>query len=338
MVGGLQARGKGIGRTKISAARRFGQKIITLMSSLGKTVDVEKRRGIFRHLVPYFGKTLPAKFYRETSSFIAGLERVHPLIEGIYKPAWSSYALSVASMLKSPYSDKISFNVDRSWSILYSPKVGGLDLAQNAALVRCMTDQEPVLVMQQISDKQHRTGAHHRLLGLGLILNFDPSRQLFQIRGLHWEEISRYVDEPLTDELLPTALRLEALEDWAPFLKEDRAIYRASRIRRDRAFREVVLENYDSTCAVTGQKFVYENHTEADAAHIIAKDVDGTDDPRNGLALSKTAHWAFDLGVFTISDQYEIIVHPNANRAAATRFPILEMDRRKVFLSALSEW
>lgn len=302
------------------------------MSFLGNAADLEKRRDIFRRLVPYFGKTLPAKFYRETGSHISGLDGVHPLIEGIYKPAWSNYALSVASMIKSPYHDVVSYNPDHSWTISYSPKAGGLDVAQNAALVRCMTDRQPVLVLRQISGKGHREGARHRLLGLGLILNFDPARQLFQIRGLHWEEISQFTNEPLTDELLPTALRLEALEEWTPFLNEDKVVYRVNRAKRDGAFREVVLENYESTCAVTGQKFVYENVVEADAAHIIGKDVNGTDDPRNGVALSKTAHWAFDLGIFTISDQYEIIVHPNAGGATVKNFPIVEMDRKKIHL------
>jgi len=119
-------------------------------SFIGKTADLEKRRSVFRSLVPYFGKTLPAKFYQKTATQIPGVERVHPFIEGIYKPAWSKYTLSVASMLESPYSDQVSYNPDRSWSILYSPKAGGLDIAQNAALVRCMTDHEPVLVIPSL--------------------------------------------------------------------------------------------------------------------------------------------------------------------------------------------
>jgi hypothetical protein len=242
-------------------------------SFLAKEADLDKRRSVFRSLVPYFGKTLPARFYQKTATQIPGVERVHPLIEGIFKPAWSNYALSVASMLESPYRDKVSYNSDGSWSILYSPKAGGLDIAQNAALVRCMTDREPVLVMRQVSDKRVREGARHQLLGLGLIVGFDHGKDLFQIRGLLWDEISRVLGETLNDELLPTALRLEALEQWSPFLKKDRAIYHVSRPKRERAFRDVDLENYNNTCSATGQKFVYEKQIEADAAHIIAKDV-----------------------------------------------------------------
>jgi hypothetical protein len=71
------------------------------------------------------------------------------------------------------------------------------------------------------------------------------------------------------------------------------------------SFRDIVLSNYGFTCAVTGQRFRRGKMIEAEAAHIIGKDVLGTDDPRNGLALSRTVHWAFDDGLFTISAEYE---------------------------------
>ena len=56
-------------------------------------------------------------------------------------------------MLKSPYHDQTHFHPDGTWWMNYSPKVGGMALAANAALIRCMTDSEPLLVLKQISDK-----------------------------------------------------------------------------------------------------------------------------------------------------------------------------------------
>src|SRR5438552_1365052 len=138
----------------------------------------------------------------------------------------------------------------------------------------------------------------------------------------------------LSDHLLQTALRLESLEQWTPFVAEDRAVYRVSRQKRDAAFRAIVLGNYGHTCAVTGQRFYSARHVEADGAHIIGKEVRGTDDPRNGIALSKSAHWAFDRGLFTISDQYEVIVNPKISSARTARFPAIELDRRKILLPA----
>jgi putative restriction endonuclease len=122
------------------------------------------------------------------------------------------------------------------------------------------------------------------------------------------------------------------LEAWTPFVAEDRAVYQVSRQKRDAAFGDIVLENYGFTCAVTGQRFHSPNHIEAEGAHIIAKDVRGTDDPRNGIALSKSIHWAFDRGIFTISDQFEVVVNPKARAANIANFPLLEMDRRPIQL------
>jgi hypothetical protein len=294
--------------------------------------EIAERRGIFRDLVPYFGTMQPADFFRHTSVYVPSVARVHPLIEGIYKPAGFLDPLSISSMLKSQYGDQVFHNPDRTWWINYSPKEGGMDIAVNAGLARCMTDHEPVLVLRQVSDKTSAEGARHRLLGLGFLESYDAKANLFRIRGLEWDETSALLGIGLPDDLVETALRLESLEEWTPFVAEDRAVYRVSGQKRDAAFRSIVLANYGYTCAVTGQRFHSPHHIEADGAHIIGKDVRGTDDPRNGIALSKSAHWAFDRGLFTISDQYEIMVNPKLSNVSVARFPALEMNRHKILL------
>jgi HNH endonuclease len=135
-----------------------------------------------------------------------------------------------------------------------------------------------------------------------------------RLRGLHIEEVIRYLygESRLADDLVETAVRLEALEDWTAVVQEERAVYRVNRLTRDAAFRDVVLANYGYTCAVTGLRFRRGAYVEAEAAHIIGKEARGPDDPRNGLALSRTAHWAFDHGIFTLSDDYEVTIHDRA--------------------------
>jgi hypothetical protein len=298
------------------------------------TNEISERHQIFRALLPYFGTIQRAGFFRRTSQYVLSIERINPLIEGIYKPAGSEYALSISSMLKSPYSDQIFYNPDRTWWLKYSPKIGPMEHAMNASLVRCMTDHEPVLVLRQVSDKASAEGARHRLLGLGFVESFDASANVFRIRGLEWDETSALLGIGLPDDLVETALRLESLEEWTPFVAEDRPVYRVSRQKRDAAFRNIVSANYGYTCAVTGQRFFSAHHVEADGAHIIGKEVRGTDDPRNGIALSKSAHWAFDRGLFTIADQYEVILNPKISDASMARFAALELDRRKILLPA----
>lgn len=173
------------------------------------------------------------------------------------------------------------------------------------------------------------------LLGLGYIENFDVTAELFRVRGLTFDEVAAVTGIGLSeesDDLIEAALRLESLEEWVPFAAEDRAVYKISREKRDSAFRTIVLSNYEHTCAVTGQRFKSPRHVEADGAHIIGKEVAGTDDPRNGIALSKSVHWAFDRGIFTISNQYEVIVNPKVADASTDKFPVIEMNRKKILL------
>ena len=289
---------------------------------------------VFRRLAPYFGKTVSAQFIKRTSEVVPGVERVHNLIEGIYKPSNSNHALTIASMLKNPYADRLEYNSDRTWFFHYSPKAGSLDSAVNRSLFNCMRDSEPVLVIKQISDKTHRLGTRYKLLGLGLLEAFDTQEHLFRIREVTIDAFQAQVNpnELLSDDLIETALQLEALEAWSPFVAEDRAVYQVSKVKREAAFRRIVLDNYSNTCAVTRSKFRCNELVEAQAAHIITKEVNGTDDPRNGIAMSHTVHWAFDKGIFTISDQYEVIVHPKAVKADSQNFGLLDFHGQKIAL------
>lgn len=47
----------------------------------------------------------------------------------------------------------------------------------------------------------------------------------------------------LEDDLVETALQLEALEEWSPYVSEDRAIYKVSQQKRDAAFRNIFHSN-----------------------------------------------------------------------------------------------
>jgi hypothetical protein len=297
--------------------------------------QIKERWNIFRALTPYFGRTVTARFIQRTREVLAKVNRIHPLIEGIYKPKDQDYCLSIASMLKNPYSDQAGYNSDGSWFFHYSPKSGSLESAVNQSLFNCMKGGEPVITIKQLTDKKSPLGTTYRLLGLGLIERFDSKDRLFRIRQVTIEEIQSRLNpkgELLADDLIETALQLEALERWSPFVAEERAVYRVSKVKRDGAFRRIILDNYNETCSVTGSKFVQGSIVEAEAAHVIGKDANGTDDPRNGIALSHTAHWAFDMGLFTISDQFEVIVHPHAKEADHQLFPIIAKDRKSILL------
>jgi len=150
------------------------------------------------------------------------------------------------------------------------------------------------------------------------------------VRPISIEDFNRIVDLGLQDEspLLPrrdilvegsaSALREEA----TPFLhaERERVTYYSSRAVRDRVFRRIVLDAYDCRCAVTGLKFINGGgRAEVEAAHIKPVEQNGPDDVRNGIALSGTAHWMFDRGLISLSDDLDVLVSRQVNDAESVR-------------------
>lgn len=83
---------------------------------------------------------------------------------------------------------------------------------------------------------------------------------------------------------------------------------------RDKAFRQAVLDAYECRCAVTGWKLINGGgRAEVEAAHIRPVEERGPDSIQNGLALSGTAHWMFDRGLISLSDDLEILISRQVN-------------------------
>jgi putative restriction endonuclease len=98
---------------------------------------------------------------------------------------------------------------------------------------------------------------------------------------------------------------------------EDAVVADATRFRpapeserkRDAKFSFRVLPAYDFTCALTRYRMVtIDGMTAVDAAHIHQFKKGGPNVPANGIALSKTAHWLFDRGYWSLTDDYLVLV------------------------------
>ena len=84
---------------------------------------------------------------------------------------------------------------------------------------------------------------------------------------------------------------------------------RAVRIARSAVFKEMVSKAYSNKCAVTGESLRSPDGSyECEAAHIVPRSRLGADDVRNGLALTRRLHWAFDKGLFSFDEQRRVIV------------------------------
>ena len=103
----------------------------------------------------------------------------------------------------------------------------------------------------------------------------------------------------------------------------------SNRIVRDAAFRGLVLDAYENTCAVTGLCIINgQGKVETNAAHIKPVADDGPDIVRNGLALSATCHWAFDRHLLSLTDDGELI----SSRELPRRFRrLLPADGERIY-------
>jgi putative restriction endonuclease len=147
------------------------------------------------------------------------------------------------------------------------------------------------------------------------------------VRPLSSEDFNRIISIGLREDA-PELPRVDVYEDFGqaagfsdapqtPFVFEqerNRVLELTNKTVRKRLFRRLVLHAYDKRCAITGLKLINGGgRAEVDAAHIRPVESNGPDILANGIALSGTAHWMFDRGLISISDDLEIMISRQAN-------------------------
>ena len=81
------------------------------------------------------------------------------------------------------------------------------------------------------------------------------------------------------------------------------------KVARSRAFVKLVGDYYSGKCCLCGQGLMLSaGKWETEAAHIVPRGKEGADDARNGLALCRTHHWAFDQGMWGIMPDGKVII------------------------------
>ena len=126
------------------------------------------------------------------------------------------------------------------------------------------------------------------------------------------------------------------IKPTVPEIREYEEFYRASiQIGRDARFRiEVVVLAYEHTCALTGYRLTtLEMGSIVDAAHIHAFSDSRSNDPRNGLALSKNAHWQFDRGLWSLNNDYRVLLNREKFiEEGAPGLRLADFEGRRIFL------
>ncbi|MFD1599345.1 HNH endonuclease [Halobellus rarus] len=191
------------------------------------------------------------------------------------------------------------------------------ETAANKALIDAIEDPLPIYLFtstEGIDDYEYR--------GLVEVQDYeyvsDGARMVyrFQIKRLgisSWEGYQR------------TASEVEETTREPPSLTENSTEYTTAESKvRSSVFARKVKQRYDYRCAACGaRRFSPEGNPEVEAAHIYPKSEDGPDDLRNGIALCKLHHWAFDRGWFSVDDDLGIIVREDAEQVVPEEIAIL---------------
>jgi predicted restriction endonuclease len=302
----------------------------------------DKRVRAFLALSKLTGQSLTAEFVRHTGRQFpeAELATLHNFYEGIFKPARDPYALCIWSRSAlgaepEEYPDEFFPLAEGTWILKYAAKKGSLEIAANRSLMNCLRDKIPVLVIVTERPDGLQKHKRYRFLGPALIEDFDPATRRFSLRGASQMVADQIVDTARTEDQLILGLRNGVV---LPFqVHEERAEYMVRRDVREAAFRRVVLEQYNFFCAVCDSKFLLRDQksgfvTEAEAGHIISVQERGPDDPRNGISFCKRHHWAFDEGLFTLTDIRKVKVSPVVMTAERKKFDLEEYDGENVRL------
>lgn len=103
--------------------------------------------------------------------------------------------------------------------------------------------------------------------------------------------------------------------------------------KRDKAFRGVIMRLYDYTCATCRLRVITLNgETAVEAAHIIPFSISHDDNIGNGISLCKLHHWAFEIGLISINDKFQIIVSKSFEESGNEAFLLRRLQTQPILL------
>jgi putative restriction endonuclease len=252
------------------------------------TADESIRRAVFEWLTEQrelHGEALPR---RALEAFQLEGFRV-PLLgpQGIWKPAACELPISVATIVRGPYSDTFD---NRTGTLRYAYRGSDPEHRDNRGLRRVMRERVPIVYFHAVEPGSY-VAAYPTF-----VVRDDPAALMFTMQV---DDLSA----ALTAAAIPGAY-----DDGAG---EARRAYVTRTVRQrlhQVVFRERVIRAYQQRCALCSLR-----HQELlDAAHITPdSDPDGEPIVSNGVALCKLHHAAFDGLFFAIRPDYFIEVRPS---------------------------
>ena len=147
--------------------------------------------------------------------------------------------------------------------------------------------------------------------------NYNNNNYFYEIKSqILNESLSEYQQEIL---LIKTKIDSEEFQE---------EIYIRSNI-----FKKEIPKIYNYSCCISGLRIdVIDNISVVDACHIIPFSEGYNDSITNGIALCPNLHRAFDRGLITINEQFQVIVNNNFSEPTSSPYSIKQFDKQFINL------
>jgi putative restriction endonuclease len=210
-------------------------------------------------------------------------------------------------------------------------------LTDNLSTLRNLAVGNDVLIMQRRMDQLDQ----YRIV---LIKRKRPDFTEIEslLAGRRWGSLE-ITYPPVTQQEIETAKQDIFTTTTSPFEvvvpEVKRVIVTSNRAARNIVFRRLVKSQYSFRCAISGLAIQTPKQAfEVEAAHVVPLPSGGSDDVRNGLALSQTVHWAFDCGLIGIDPIHRRVHVPKGSRIISDNKFLLEMQGRHLTEAMSSDY
>jgi putative restriction endonuclease len=234
--------------------------------------------------------------------------RLATLAKGIYKPAYTDFALSVRQTLSSSYADKeLVYRPDGTWVYPYfqeNPDPSARDReATNRGLMKCFRENVPIGVMIQTKPKP---GVEYLILGLGRVVIWEAG--YFIIEKF---ELNRASDAQPDAAMDLVAAELQPVGPPPEIGVREWEIRQVLKRRGQARFRASLIVAYEGICAASG----CDAHDALEAAHLAPYSVSANNNTSNGLLLRADLHSLFDLGLLAVHpDELTLLLSPKLSQ------------------------
>lgn len=246
-----------------------------------------------------FGKRLP------------GVTFPHVAQRGIHVPSEQRYAASVTSKERSIYSgdgfDGVRQDLgDGTWLMFYSAhrnNKGNETVATwNAGLLNCLYDGVPVGVFMAAEDNKYRRA-------LAYVEAYDPSAGMFTLHGPVTAENEGIFIAPEQEDIKLVEAKLSELSiDELESDSRKRVLTTAIRREGQNKFRDMLLDAYGGTCAVSGCSV----KPVLQGAHIVSYRGKHSNIASNGLLLRADIHVLYDRYLLSVEPSSHNVILSSA--------------------------